>query len=423
MIHRKFLYILLVPLFLMALATSSCDSGGDGETNGGIQRDGVTIEGALSEVVVANADSANKSKFLAFFENIITRIAQAQGTTVLEGIFVEAFDDATDTENPIATDTTDANGEFTLLDVPCDTPLRLVFTLEGFSASLDGVIAPCPEGAETGVLTMTFSINFLDGEGSNDDVDEQEEVNNAQISCLGGDQQQMVENDVIINGEGGACVIATGNCNLEIVAATVKMINCSTCIDTRGNSSVKIKTSEYECDATEDGIRSVGTSEVEIDVLAAAQMVDDTPIPSDMEPLVQMLEDGSVVGSGNGNLLIIAGGDGVDLRGNTNVELRAGVLEDEGEEDADDDDGTDDGTDDGADGMADAGDDDDDLPIIVKEGEGGYILIEGGENGIVAVGNSEAKVEGTSCDIIPEPTSKGNAEIEIDCGASSENSE
>jgi len=105
------------------------------------------------------------------------------------------------------------------------------------------------------------------------------------------------------------------------------------------------------------------------------------------------------------------------------VELRAGVLEDEGEEDADDDDGTDDGTDDGADGMADAGDDDDDLPIIVKEGEGGYILIEGGENGIVAVGNSEAKVEGTSCDIIPEPTSKGNAEIEIDCGASSENSE
>ena len=61
MINRKFLYILLVPIFLMALVTSSCDSGGSDGNDSGIQRDGVTIEGALSEVVVANANSANKS--------------------------------------------------------------------------------------------------------------------------------------------------------------------------------------------------------------------------------------------------------------------------------------------------------------------------------------------------------------------------
>ena len=181
-----------------------------------------------------------------------------------------------------------------------------------------GRIAQELEGVEEGV-----GGGALEGH----DVDEQEDVNSAKISCLGGDQQQMVESEINIDGEGGACVIATGNCNLEIVAATVKMMNCSTCIDTRGNSNVEIKTTEYECDAAEDGIRSVGSSEVEIDVLAAAQLVDDTPIPSDMEPLRQLLKDDSVIGSGNGNILIIAGDDGVDIRGNTKIELSAAVFE------------------------------------------------------------------------------------------------
>ncbi len=444
MINRKFLYILLVPIFVMALVTSSCDSGGDGGNDGTIQRDGVTIQGALSDVVVAGADSKNRSKFIAFFENIITKIAHAQTTTVLEGILVEAYDDATDTENPVATDTTDANGEFTLLDVPCDTPLRLVFTHEDVSVSLaEGVIAPCPDGTETGVLTMTFSINFIDGDGSNDDTDEQEEVNNAQISCLGGDQQTMVENELIVDGQGDACVIAAGNCNLEIIAASVKMINCSTCIDTRGNSNVEIKTTEYECDAAEDGIRSVGSSEVEIDVLAVAEMVDDTPIPSDMEPLLQLLKDDSVIGSGSGDIIINAGEDGVDLRGNTKIELMAAIFEedddDDGGEDGDDADDDDDDNDDGEDGnddddddnnddgSSDGNDDDDDnnddLPIFVRNGEGGNVVIEGVDNGIIAVGNSEMEVRGFSCDIIPGTSSKGNAEIEVDCGVPSEDSD
>jgi len=442
MISRKFLYILMVPIFIMAFATSSCDSGGDGESSGSIQKEEVTIQGALSEVVVASADSKNESKFIAFFENIITKIAHAQTTTVLEGILVEAYDDAVDSDNPVASDTTDTNGEFTLLEVPCDTPLRLVFTHEDVSVSLaEGVIAPCPDGSETGVLTMTFSIDFIEEDGSNDDVDEQEEVNNAQISCLGGEQQTMVENELVIDGEEGACVIAAGNCNLEIIAASVKMINCSTCIDTRGNSDVEIKTTEYECDASEDGIRSVGSSEVEIEVFALAEMMDDTPIPSDMEPLLQLLKDDSVIGSGSGNILISAGEDGVDLRGNTKIELMAAVFEededgdddddnnddgeDDGDSDDDDDDNNDEGSDDGTDDGNEDGDDDDDddnneLPIFTKNGEGGNVIIEGGDNGIIAVGNSEMEVRGFDCDIIPGTTSKGNAEIDIDCGLPSE---
>lgn len=395
MINRRVLYILLVPIFIMALATSSCDSGGDAENNGGvqgeIQKETVTIQGALSDVVVGSVDVKSRSKFVAFINNFITQIAHAQTTTVLEGILVEAFDDATDMENPVATDTTDENGEFTLEDVPCNTPLRLVFTHEDISVTLSGVSAPCPEGDETGILTMTFSIDFMEEEANTEDVDEQEELENAQISCLNGKQEQMDETDVLINGNGEACIITAGNCELEIYASTVILTGCSTCIDTRGNSSVEIYTSQFECDATEDGIRSVGMSEVEIEVLSAAQMADDTP---DMAPIVQMNEDGSIVGSGNGDLLITAGEDGIDVRGNTDVELSSGVLED-----------------------------DDDMMILVKEGEGGYILVEGGDIGIVAVGNSKAELEGVDCDVIGDTSSKGNAEIEIDCGVPSEDSD
>ena len=68
-------------------------------------------------------------------------------------------------------------------------------------------------------------------------------------------------------------------------------------------------------------------------------------------------------------------------------------------------------------------DDDNDFPIFTRNGEGGNIYIEGGENGIIAVGNSEMEVEAFDCEIIPGTTSKGNAEIEIECGVPSEDSD
>ncbi len=63
------------------------------------------------------------------------------------------------------------------------------------------------------------------------------------------------------------------------------------------------------------------------------------------------------------------------------------------------------------------------MMILVKEGEGGYILVEGGNNGIVAVGNSKVELEGSECDVIGDTSSKGNAEIEVDCEPPSEDFE
>ena len=70
MINKKFLFLLMVPIFIMALATSSCDSGGDDGSGSSTQRD-VTIQGALSDVVVAKADTGPKSKFFAFIDNLL----------------------------------------------------------------------------------------------------------------------------------------------------------------------------------------------------------------------------------------------------------------------------------------------------------------------------------------------------------------
>jgi len=425
----------MVPLFILALAASSCDSGGDDSGGSTVQRD-VTIQGALSEVVVAKADTGAKSKLLAFFDNLIkiTKIARAQ-QTILEGISVEAFDPATDPdmENPLASDITDANGEFTLENVPCDTPLKLVFTYEDISVTVgDGVVAPCPDGVETGVITMTFSINFSNGNGSMDDVDEQTDPSGSQVSCIGGEQQQMIDDEFFVDGGGGSCIIATGNCELEIIASSVKLINCSSCVEARGSANVEIKSTDFECEASEDGIRTVGSSTVEVEVIAGdmvedmmdgtdvpSEMMDGTDVPSEMQELLQLITDETIAGSGNGNILIVATEDGVDLRGNTRVELEAVPSEDEnGDEGNDDDDGEDgDDDDDGEDG-GEEGDDDDDMgnPIFSQEAKTANITIDGGDNGIIAVGNSEAEVSATSCDISPGTTSNGNAEIEIDCG-------
>ncbi|MGI9533579.1 MAG: hypothetical protein ACR2NW_01405, partial [Thermodesulfobacteriota bacterium] len=269
---------------ILALVSSSCDSSGTSGSSGSTQR-GVTIDGALSQVVVAKADTGAKSKLLAFIDNLInfTKIARAQ-QTVLEGISVEAFDPATDPEmtNPLATDTTDANGEFTLENVPCDTPLKLVFTFENVTVTIgDGIVAPCPEGAETGVITMSFSINFSNGTGSINDIDQQIDPSGSQVSCVGGEQQQMIDDEFFVDGGGGPCIIATGNCELSIIASSVKLNNCSSCIEARGSANVQISTTDFECDATEDGIRTVGASTVDVNVISG-EMMDGTPVPTEM---------------------------------------------------------------------------------------------------------------------------------------------
>ncbi|MGI9533578.1 MAG: hypothetical protein ACR2NW_01400 [Thermodesulfobacteriota bacterium] len=119
--------------------------------------------------------------------------------------------------------------------------------------------------------------------------------------------------------------------------------------------------------------------------------------------------DETIAGSGNGNIVVSAAEDGVDLRGNTEVLLQAALG-----------DGTimpTDGTVVPTDGTTVPTDmNGSDIPIFTQQTEQANITINGGDNGIIAVGNSDAEVNATSCSISPGTSSNGNAEIRINCG-------
>lgn len=376
-------FALLIPVFVISCGSSD---GGDSATGGSpsTTRDTVTIEGSISDAVADSGSAQNV--FLAEIKELFTAVqpAFAQQQQVLEGILVEAFEG----EIKLGEDITDETGSFTITDVPCDTPLTLIFTYEGSSVTLEGISAPCPGTEDQGVIAMVVSINFEQDEAEAEEIEDEDDIADSVVSCSTDEQEiDMNGEEFSIDGGGNPCLVTTGNCKLDIKASNVVLTNCSTCIDTRGGSSVEIKTTQFDCVANSDGIRSVGGSSVDITVISS-EMMDDTVMPSDAEAMQHMGDD-TVIGSGNGEILIIAGEDGIDSRGNSKVE-----LETEDHESGDD-----------------------EISKFMGRHDGNHIIIEGVENGIIAVGNSEVEIESTGCEITPEIVEKGNAEVELECNS------
>ncbi len=385
-----FIIALLISAFMVSCGGSD---GSDSATTGGspsTTRDTVTIEGSISDVV-ASADTG-ENVFIARIKEFFTAVqpAFAQQQQVLEGILVEAFEG----EIKLGEDVTDESGAFTITDVPCDTPITLMFTYEGNSVTLEGISAPCPESGDQGVIAMVVSINFEQDEAEAEEIEDEEDIADSAVNCTTDEQEiDMNGEEFFVDGAGNACLVTTGNCKLEIKASNVVFTNCSTCIDTRGGSSVEINTTQFDCVANGDGIRSVGGSSVDITVISS-EMMDDTIMPSDAETMQHMGDD-SIIGSGNGELLIIAGEDGIDTRGNSSVELETEDRES----------------------------DETEMNPSMSRHEGNHITIEGVENGVIAVGNSEVEVESSACEITPDIIERGNAEVEVECGTDTEEPE
>ena len=373
---------LIITLLLAGLLLACGSSGGNTTSAGGSSspsttRQTVTIQGSIADVVSSNKEE-NGDFLIAKVKHIFTFVENAFAQEqVFEGILVEAFDGGT----KVGEDTTDSSGEFTIENVPCGTPLTLIFTYQGSSITLEGISAPCPEMGDEGVISMVVSLNFQQDQAEADDVQDQEDIADSAINCTNDKQEiDMNGQELSVDGAGNGCILTEGNCELNIKASSVVLKNCSTCIDTRGGSSVKIETTQFDCVANKDGVSSVGNSMVDVTVVSS-NMTDDTVIPSNSQ-MAQEMSDESIIGSGNGNILIIAGEDGADLRGNSEVKLKA---HDESE--------------------------DQDM----SGNNGGDITIEGVTNGIIAVGNSHAEIEGGTCSITPDNTTKGNSEINENC--------
>ncbi len=378
MTKHKFLSIFFIPILALAII-GGCGGGGSddggGSAGGPTSNEMIVVEGTIADVV-ANAVSTDNSFLLARIFNYIKptlhAFAQEEEMDDLSGITVIATD-GTDTFGPVVTD---ADGNFTI-ELPCETALTFTFTTED-SQSIDfGEIQfPCPEvGATETTVFLTVTLDLNDDGETEVDVEEEEMPDSAAISCEGQEGLEIIQGELIVEGNGGPCIISSGGCEISVEAGLVSLTGCSNCIDTRGNSSVEIEAESFECIAEDTGIRSVGSSSVDIDVEIAVIM-DGTEIPTDAT--MQTAEEA--------DLFISAGNTGVDARGNSNVELEADV------------------------------DDSDMMDGTMMSSNSALIAILGGENSISAVGNSEVEVEADECILDPSDIEvKGNAEVEIDC--------
>jgi len=422
----NFLRLFLI-FFIFTAILVSCDGGGDNSSSpsgitGTTNTQTAILKGTIADVV-AKEQVSTRSFLIAKLNEMLTfsKNAIAQEEMVdLSGITVQAFDSV---NNLVGEGVSDENGNFEF-EVPCDTLLTLVFILDGSSIELGGVIAPCPEGEEQGATVfITVNLNFNEDDGESEiEVEEEEDISNAQISC-DGDETVFMEVVVPIDGGGGPCIITAGGCHLEIIGANVMLTGCSTCIDTRGNSWVKIETENFLCESDVVGFRSVGNSKVEVTLVGSENGngvveelcmnetdddgdtfidCDDTDcaeadnctgefvencsdgLDNDVDDFVDCadddcLENQACAEAECGSLSILAVEDGVDSRGNSSVHI--GGEGDDGEESA------------------------------CSE-----VSIVGMENSIIAVGNAEVIVEGSSCILFPvETVEKGNAEVNVEC--------
>lgn len=353
----RILSILFIPLLVVSII-SGC-GGSDGDTgDSSSSREMIMVEGTIADVV-ANAKKSDDSHFFTsifnFFKPTIDAIAQTDDSDDLSGITVQAID----SEGIVVGESvSDVNGNFSI-EVPCDEPISLLFILDDSTIEIGGLNFPCPVGTDDTTVFITVTLDLTDDDGDVD-VEEEDNPSSAALSCTGNDDLDIIDEDVIIDGEGGPCIITTGDCQLSIDNSIVSLTGCSTCIDTRGTSSVDIDTASFECVASDTGIRSVGNSSVDVDV------------------------DSDVFDDEFTDLLVEAGNVAVDARGNSEIDLSA--------------------------------DDFDDMMDGTMMSSASTIEIIGGETSISAVGNSEVEVEADSCIIDPENIIViGNAEVEIDC--------
>ena len=357
----RILSFLFIPLLIVSIIGGCGGSGDSGSSSS--TRDMIMVEGTIADVV-ANAKKSEKSHFFTsifnFFKPTLDAIAQTDDPDDLSGITVQAID----TEGLIVGEAvSDPNGNFSI-EIPCDEPVSLLFLLDDSTIEIGGLNFPCPADSAGSTVFITVTLDLND-DGGDIEIEEENDPSAAVLGCSGNDDVDIDDEDVIIDGEGGPCIITTGDCQLSIDNSVVSLVGCSTCIDARGDSSVDIDTASFECVADDTGIRSVGNSSVDIDV------------------------DSNEIDDEFTDLLIEAGIVAVDARGNSDIDLEA---DDEDSDDVDDSQGS----------------------------FESFIEILGGETSISAVGSSDVDVDADDCIIDPEQiTVIGNADVEIDCDGES----
>ena len=226
----------ILALVWSLVAGLACGGGGsDGPAGGGTTF--ARVEGRVTRVVAPSG--ARTSTVLAPAE--------------IDGIRVEARTSG----RTLASDTTDVAGNFELEFVgPGD--IDLVFLTDDFTLELGVVALP------GSVVRIAVELRPVQDEVIVVDPDDLA----APLRCETGLLSIIDDDlDLLVDGRGGDCLRAQGNCDVEILARSITLINCAACIRGEGNSrTTAIATAgPFLCEAAGEGIRSAGTSRVEID--------------------------------------------------------------------------------------------------------------------------------------------------------------
>jgi len=280
------------PLFLLG-----CDSGGGG--GGGQNGQTTVINGVVSNVIAMNRTRSESIKFAEIMKRLkIVQDAKAQG-----GIPVFA------TVNGVLLDTTitDPDGSFRL-SFPLESAENITLDFD-----INGTIVSISITVEAGtVLNIVVTINLNAPPGEEVEIVETE----GPIRCQTG-TVEIIKNpgqDIVIDGGGEDCIRTEGNCNLIVDPENIILTNCERCIDARGTSQVTLLTTDGNifCDASGDGIRSVGNASVSLD---ASADIDITSVENGAKA-----EGNSVITFTAGACIFNSGEDAFDESGNATID-------------------------------------------------------------------------------------------------------
>ncbi len=246
----KNILFLLLTAMAVSMALLACDGGG-----GGGNQDGQTtvINGRISNVIAMKESDDKSIRFADVIEMLsLIKEAKAQGsitvTAIIDGVTVD-------------TTVTDPDGSFTLsFLLDSAENVTLTFDINGTIVSISITVQ------EGSILDIVITIDLNAPPGDEVEIVELE----GPIRCETG-TLEITKNpgeDLIIDGGGEDCIRTAGNCNLIIDPEDIILTNCENCVDARGTSDVTLGTFDGDifCDASEDGIKTVGDATVFLDV-------------------------------------------------------------------------------------------------------------------------------------------------------------
>jgi len=248
---KKILFIALLG-FIPLVFGLSCDGGG-GE-NSGQNTQTTVINGQITNIVSSalEQETSLKLALVDFFTFI--KEAKAQG-----GILVTAMVDGI----TLATDTTDPQGNFMLnLQLASASNVLIRFDVNGSKVFIEIV------AEEGSILNIIVSIDLNAPEGDEVEIVDMEDVMSP-IRCENGNSDIIkdINESVVIDGGGEACIRTEGNCTILLEAEEIFLTNCETCVDARGTSEVMIISpfGDIFCEAGDDGFKTVGNAEILVD--------------------------------------------------------------------------------------------------------------------------------------------------------------